>query len=180
MTLEELNRRLLETFALVGQDIVTPKIPSKTLRDALELIIDVPGLEARLFIPHYWAEFLHDGRPGFSAPAGRFLVFYSNPADDPRRTGGRPERASLEPHLTEDQFFGGLEQNRINQEQGRSPHMFVVQSVGPADGTPFFEEGLSGLADAASGEIFRELDTFVQGVIDEKHLFDEGTASFGP
>lgn len=177
LDLAELNRRLLETFAQVGKEIVLPQIPSRTLREALQIIIDEPGLESRLFIPHYWAVYLHDGRPGFSAPAGKSLVFFNDPEDDPRIFGTTsPERASQTRHLTREEFLEGLERNSIRRQSGQTPFMFVVTSVRKAAGNPFFERGLDGLAAAAETEVFRELDIFVQKTIDDFELHDRFTA----
>ena len=177
MDFAELNRRLLETFALVGEQIVLPQIPSRTLQAALQLIIDEPEMEARLFIPHYWAVYLHDGREGFSAPAGKSLIFYANPEDDPRIAGTTsPERASATRHLSRKEYEDGLERNALHHELGEKPFMYVLKSVGPAAGNPFFERGLDSLASSAEDEVFRELDNFVQRTIDDENLHDRFTA----
>lgn len=152
------QRELARVKRLVG---------SRTLREAMQLIVRENEGAADLFVPHYWAVYYHDGRNGFAAGAGKKLVFFANKNDDPRLRGGRyPVREAQVRRLTRDQFFDGLEINRQRAERGLGPYMYVVDAVGPSKPRPFFEQLEQGAAARADRvvprvfekELLRELD----------------------
>lgn len=161
--------RIAEMIALQARDRVLPQIESDTLRAALEIIIETAsdGARARLHIPHYWAVYYHDGRRGFSAPAGGFLVFYEDARDDPRLKGGRPVTEADVRHLTKGEFVEGLKCNRARKLAGEVPFMHVVKSVGPADPHPFFTDGMVGFSEEVAPEVFREFDAYMRSVARE-------------
>lgn len=165
---------LEEILRIYGQDElerVRTLIGSSTLREAVELVLE-PQLgdvtEARLFIPHYWAVYYHDGRSGFEASPGHFLVYFADPEDDPRLDGGYPVRETDVRRLTREEFFDGLERNREEAEAGRGPFMFVVRSVGPSSGHPFFDQLAVGAAERMDQIAEFAIDAFVQEQIDEE------------
>jgi hypothetical protein len=143
-------------------------IGSSTLRAALTLVVEPQLGQASLFLPHYWAEFYHDGREGFSAPGGRFLVYFADPEDDPRIEGGYPVRAAEIRRLTRDEFYAGLAENEVRALDGAEPFMFVLRSVGPAPAHPFFDELAAGAAERADFLAELAIDQFVQDNIDEE------------
>lgn len=111
-------------------------IPSDTLRRSLVVVkpTGLPNdLEARL--PHYWAKILHNGRGPVSANpssgGSKFLLFYRNPADDPRLSRGRPRRVSQ------------IRKGNINPKQLRADlkagKAVLTKNVGPARGRFFFD-----------------------------------------
>lgn len=165
-----------ELLRLYGADelaLVRTMIGSSTLRDAARLVIG-PQLgpdgeaSAAIVIPHYWAVYYHDGRGGFAAPEGRFLVYFADADDDPRLDGGYPVRAQDIVRLTRAQFYDGLARNRERAEAGEGPFMFVVRSVGPAGAHPFFDRLAEGAA--LRMDLFAEfaIDSFVQENLDEE------------
>jgi hypothetical protein len=143
-------------------------IGSSTLREAAALIVEPQLGSARIVVPHYWAVYYHDGRGAFAAPAGRFLVYFADPDDDPRLEGGRPVREADARRLTREQFLAGLEENEARAAVGAGPFMFVVRSVGPAGAHPFFDQLADGAAFRADFLAQLAIDQHVQDSIDEE------------
>jgi len=166
MNREQLYQDILDRIGQEEISRVESLIGSKTLRDALELLVDAQAGEARLFIPHYWAEFYHDGRGSVSPVDARWIVFFTNPADDPRLAGGYPVRTTDIVRLTKAQWDEGLAINAERRATGGPPYMIVVPRVGPAGAHPFFEELSSGAADRAGPLVIEVLDVFLQDLID--------------
>jgi len=81
--------------------------------------------------PYYWAVYYHDGRGAIRARPGHKLVYFRSPDLDPRIPNRRyPVRATDIRRLTKQQFYRFLR----NPASG----MIVRDSVGPAEGDPFF------------------------------------------
>lgn len=163
---EDAIEELLHTYGQSELELVRTFIGSQTLRAAATLIVDAQQGRADIFIPHYWAVYYHDGREGFEAPGGRFLVYFSDPSDDPRIEGGYPERVSEVRHLTREEFREGLRQNDLAFDRGDVPFMFVVRAVGPAAGHPFFDILAQGAAVRMDQFAFFALDAYVQENLD--------------
>lgn len=150
----KLIRKVLETLGDAAMRKAGPQIPYKTLRKALNLFLLPDNQTARVQIPHYWALYVHDGRPPFNMPAGRYMVWFNNPADDPRLRGRpTPVRASDLRRLTRDQFIEGMFHNRIRQQAGDEPFMVVTNRI--RKGTPaipFFSNsgGMAGFVNEAN------------------------------
>lgn len=159
---------LLQLYGESELEQVRRLIGSSTLRDAARLIVESQAGLATIFIPHYWAEFYHDGRDGFEAPSGHFLVYFADPDDDPRISGGYPVRESDVRHLSREEFYAGLARNTEAAEAGGTPFMFVVRSVGPADGHPFFDELAQGAAARMDQFASFALDAYVQENLDSE------------
>lgn len=139
-------------LARMGAEIVRPHIPSKTLQRALEIRTAAPrtsrGVRRVLYIDHYWAVYVHDGR---RAPFGpglppSFLIWFRNPKDDPRLNNGvTPPRAAQLRHLTYEEFKYWLARYR----EGDPRVIFRGPSLGPGSrqvnkstpGAYFFENG---------------------------------------
>lgn len=155
----------------VGEDslrIVRARIGSRTLREALRLVVDESLLQGRLVIPHYWAVYYHDGRGSISPVNATKLVFFADPRDDPRIRAGYPVRASQIRRLTKRQYEQGLEINRERAALGQRPFMFVVDRVGPAAGRPFFDELAQGAAGRAGPTVLRIFDAYMQEQVDSE------------
>lgn len=133
----------------------------------MQVIVDAGVPSARLFIPHYWAVYIHDGRGPIPPDGNRLLVYFANPKDDPRIQGGYPERVSQIRKLSRTEFHAGLAENAEHKRLGLSPFMFVLKSVGPAAGTPFFTSGMVGLVGEVTPQVAAQFDTFIQGIVDE-------------
>lgn len=151
--------------------IIRPAIPSKRLRDRLQVRIKPRGLKGDLFLPQFWAVIHHDGRRGFGPRGAKFLVYFVDPDDDPR--GPTPDRASDQVRLSRSQFQDALAKNdsleASNPGAGPFQHMIIVKTpdgdparVGPARGTPFFQ-GVAAkrFESSVDGIVFRELDAFI-------------------
>ena len=129
----------------VAASIIRPTIPSSILRRALR--VERREYGAALHIPHYFAWLLHDGRDAIVLGRGQQMIFFPNPADDPR--GTIHERESGRPRLTHQQFLAFAAENRRRAVFGIGPIMIVTKRVKGAPGRPFFEEA-SGVADATA------------------------------
>ena len=154
----------------IGRDAlreIRPRIGSTTLREALRLIVNESEARADLFIPHYWAEFYHDGRAGFSVGPGKYLVFFDRAQDDPRLVNGQyPERRSELRRLTREEFKRGLKINNLRRANGGRPFMYVVQQVRRQRPRPFFDDFARGHAERAGPEIARLFDQHIQRLVD--------------
>jgi len=160
-----------ELLRLYGEDelaLVRPLIGSSTLRAAVRLIVDAQAGSAVLFIPHYWAVYYHDGRDGFGASNASVLVFFADPDDDPRLEGGYLVRESEIRRLSREEFYAGLAENELRAAEGEPPFMFVVPSVGPAAGHPFFDQLAVGAAARMDQFASFAIDSFVQENVDEE------------
>lgn len=155
-------------------------IGSKTLREAIRLIVDSNEGRAELYIPHYWAVYYHDGRRGFGPILASKLVFFADPRDDPRLAGGYPERDFDIRTLTREEYEAGLEENAARRKAGQPPFMLVVDSVGPAAAHPFFDQLASNAANRADLPVRRALDDAIQGLVDDDALVkpERGSADF--
>ena len=162
MPVGEFKRRLLRALCVIAAAQASSHIPSKTLRRALRYVI-ASNKRAYLYIPHYWALYVHDGRLPFSMPPGKYLVWFRNPALDPRLKGGQtPERANRLLHLSPAEFKSWLEKNKEARAQGLPPPMIVVRQIHKATrGTFFFDNnvGMKGYAAKAS----KAVGPFVRG-----------------
>lgn len=121
---------------------------SKTLREALRVIPTENGFT--LNVPHYWAQWFHDGRGPVTARPGHKLVFYKNPADDPRIQGGYPVRLSQVRRLTKAEFYRDL----------RAGKLIVADRVGPQGANEFMGDALTlragQLIAAASAQVLQQ------------------------
>jgi len=103
---------LIRAFLGLGKARSITKIPSKQLIEGLEAIELSDGVGI-LHIPHYWAAYVHDGRPPVTPQTASFLVWFKNPAEDPRYPGGRyPVYRRDIKRLSQAQFKAGLARNR--------------------------------------------------------------------
>lgn len=169
---------LLKQLALKAYAYAAPHISSKTLRRAMR-IVRLSDTATSLYIPHYWALYVHDGRGPFSASAGRYLVWFRDPGEDPRLAGSggqTPERASQLRHLGPDEFRFWLDQNRIAREEGQQPPMIVVRAVRKGTRGDFFFDntvGMLGFVDKASSEVAPIVQAWLTSQLkDVQHIKD--------
>jgi len=160
-TAEGIVRSALQWLALAAKQKVKPLIPSATLADALEIsniaarssrtisaaLAGRRISEIRLTIPHYWAVYIHDGRPAFGPRRATFLVWFTDPDDDPRLAGGFPVRYSDVKRLTKEQFHEGLRINAQRRAVGATLYMHIARSRRGDPPRRFFSEGLAGFVD---------------------------------
>ena len=137
-SIDSFVRRLADEMAALGAGIAKKGIPSKTLKQGLQIVKDSDG-DRVLYIPHFWAIYVHDGRGAIKMPKGSFMVFFRDPANDPRRQKGKtPVRANELRRLTQSEFQRGLELNRIARKVGATPYMYVTPYVKGVQGSFFF------------------------------------------
>ena len=112
----------------------------------------------QLHIPHYWAVYYHDGRRGFGPDTKKVLVWYKNPAKDPRREpDGGPVRAKNIIPLDEKQFRDAKEGNEL----------YIRRRVGPAAGKHFFTKGMRPFVTQAGPIARQALDDLILGGLRE-------------
>lgn len=106
-----------------------PKIPSATLQNNIRVRRNPSGSGHQMYLPHYWAIYIHEGRGPVTPKEKLYLVWFRNPKDDPRirKTYGvkRPPR-SLKP--SEWKFWNG--ENAKAKRAGQPVPMIVTQFAG--------------------------------------------------
>lgn len=176
-----LTKRILARAGRAGLRRVKPEIPSKVLRRACrfqETKETVLGSSGQLYIPHYWAVILHDGRRAVRTRGRKFLVWYKNPRQDPRLQGGKTparyaDRGKLQ--LTPQQFREELKKGRI----------IVSQKSRAVKGKPFFGnkpgEGMYGFEQEVSlialEEIRKEMREFTKPPTAREVIASQASAS---
>lgn len=133
--MSKVSDKIVDACAVRIAEIARAACQSKTLRAAIRVVPQEDGFV--LNVPHYWAVFYHDGRGPVVAAPGKKLVYYKNPADDPRIAGGYPVRLSQVRRLSKAEFYRDL----------RAGKLVVVDSVGPAPPHEFMGDALTAKAD---------------------------------
>ncbi len=165
--------RVLGRLVRRAMRLVRPKIPSATLRSMLQgLVVNGRGI---LFLPHYWAVYVHDGRGVVTPKRAKWLVWFPEIQNDPRVAGGAdyPVRVNQIRRLTRAQWLAGLAENRRRRAAGLEPYMVVSKRSGPARGVPFFE--MLRLEPEAADIVEPELDRLMARLADE--ISETSTAS---
>lgn len=104
MKYKRLLPHLAEELSKKAYQQALQSIRSKQLRRTLSRV-NVSDSVWKLHIPQYWAVYLHDGRGPVSPKAATFLVWFRNPKNDPRLSGGQsPLRAAQTRRLSKSQF----------------------------------------------------------------------------
>ena len=163
-------------IARIGIRFVRPKIltpnglghGSRTLAEAMQILQQQQGLRrhiAGIYIPHFWAVYLHDGRGAVTPKQARVLVWYKDRREDPRLQGGHtPERAHGIPRLTKQQF----------QRDRLAGRLVVAKKSGPTVGNPFFENspggGMYGFARMVGPLIAADFSSLVKSLLSAEGL----------
>ena len=118
-----------------------PHIPSKTLQEAMTIHEPVKG-HGFLEIPHYWAQFVHDGRGGMigsDVSKSGVLIWFRDIADDPRIAPGQtPERVDQLRHLTQAEMTYWIAKSYQARKAGLPEPMVVRRVVRGGVGGAFF------------------------------------------
>lgn len=143
------------------------KIPSKTLRTFMYIEHYRGENKGYVVVPHYWADYYHNGRGNVYASPSGMLVYYKDPKDDPRIASGYPVTKRGVKRLSPNRF----------REDARAGKLIVVKSVGPAIVKhPFFDDssalGMSGFKQRAEAIVNRESDIYVRNLLQSKKLLD--------
>lgn len=166
MNREALYDRILTELGEAELERVRVLIGSKTLRAALDLLVDASEGTAHLVVPHYWAVYYHDGRGAVVPRSASKLVFFEDPLlNDPRLAGRFPERASEVRRLTREEYEEGLARNAERRVAGLPPFMFVVDAVGPSRPRPFFDQLANNAANRAGPTVSRIFDEHIQELV---------------
>jgi hypothetical protein len=165
---------LLDKLLTAADQVIRPQIPSRRLRPRLQKVFDLSkARRARggLFLSPFWAVMLHDGHRAFGPKNAKFLVYFVNEHDDPRKP--TPDRLAEVRRLTKDEFIAGMDRNRelaaVNPGGGPMQHMIVVKTqtgrpgrVGASPATNFFSEGGKAFEAQVDSIVFKELDAFIR------------------
>lgn len=186
-TVQEFYDILLRRIGEMALEEVRPSIPSATLQDSLVLEVSSNLVQpmAVLFLPQFWAVFVHDGRGPVSPVEKTWLVWFQNPQDDPRTNGGRnyPVRASDVRRLTKAEWDAGVRENNRRRAAGQEPYMIVTKHSGPVvppQSFEFFEKGMETFGDRAAPVILEEFDKYVRGLWKPRAARDGGSFTSGP
>lgn len=171
-SVESFYERLLRRIGERAFDRAKPQIQSETLQKSLVLEISTSLAEPRavLYLPHHWAVYVHDGRGPVRPVEKRWLVWFQNPADDPRTAGGRnyPVRASDARRLSPAEWEMGMLENAARRAAGQEPYMIVTKLSGPVTFPKhfeFFTKGMEGFGDTVGDIVGEELDSFVSSLL---------------
>lgn len=129
--MSEVVDRIVNAIAEPIANVSRAMCESKTLRQALRVERTEDGFV--LSVPHYWAAFYHNGRGTVNARPGHKLVYYKNPAEDPRIAGGYPVRLSDVRKLTRSEFYRDLKAGKL----------VVTERVGPSGPNEFMGDALT-------------------------------------
>lgn len=163
---ETFQHRLLGLLADEAIRWVRPYLStkSKTLAESLTKRFDLSGpSRVDVYLPHYWAVYVHDGRKPFSKQ--KFMLWFRDPKDDPRLRGGYPVRRSGVRRLSRRQFYYWLQKNKEALAAGEPPPMIVTKVIRKATPpTRFFENdgGMKGFPDRAGEIVKREFSQHVK------------------
>lgn len=163
---ERFVARLTRRIGELGVDYARPSVSeaSSTLGRALEFILDAPK-RGRLFITHYWALYIHDGRGPFGPRNSQNLVWFRDPKQDPRLINGEtPARASKLRHLTRLAYQEARRLNSLHLARGGSVDtlpVIVTKRVDRATpAQPFFSNepggGMAGFGQTVAFPAARE------------------------
>lgn len=148
-------------------------IPSGTLRNAMVVLrvkSNKSGAAYKLFIPHYWATYVHDGRGTVRPRRGKWLVWFKDARKDPRNYGGYPIRLS---------DASALEMPSQEFRRKKS-EMIFSKSAKPMRGSFFFsnQQKMSGFSRVLGPALVtRSLDNAVVNYLGDLWNMDE-TVSF--
>lgn len=152
----------IEVLKGKAMEFLRVSIPSSTLKKALTASYrKLPrGHQILVHIPHYWAEYYHDGSGPVTMPKGKYMVWFKNPADDPRLKGGLPVKRSdvRKLNLSRERFTQLIKDEKIiiRQHVGRRRGTFFTRGAYRLWG-PWVREELRKAALREVIEIFKPL-----------------------
>lgn len=101
---------------------------------------------------YYWVRFVNDGRRAISLTKPRQMIFFKDPADDPRLTSDYPKRLSTRRKLTHDEFKKAREAGLL----------IVTQKVDRVAPTRFLEAGISAARDLVPRRVLETIQEDVR------------------
>lgn len=189
MSQDDMLTRILERLLEAAAAYALPSIPSRTLQDSLEQIVDVNTVlsgyavaEGRLYLDPYWAVYVHDGRNSIAkAP----LIWFDNPTDDPRLVpNGVISRVDEFRSLTKQEFSYWMRRNREAWANGlKGPMNVVWGGVKNVVGSYFFDNniGMAGFQPIAEQIVSEEFRNYLEEAVPElfEYVEDPATAFIG-
>lgn len=162
-TIKQFEAALTLRIAEIAYAVALPAVAraSRQLAQALDKRIIGPG-RIKLHLPQHWAKYLNDGHGLILPRGGRVLVWFRNPADDPRLNQGiSPAFSEVVKHLTPQEFYDGLARNRESPED---PPMIIAAYSGPTIGKRFFDNnfGMAPLVQIVNQEMPRFMKQHVE------------------
>lgn len=159
-SLKKFARDLARVLAEDARRSIAPRIKNDVLREALR--VESLKNTASLFIPHYWAVYVHDDRGPFGPRRAQLLVWFADPDDDPRLRGGYPVRYRDVRRLTKEQFQFGLRENARRLNAGQGPYM-IVKRYEPSTrrGEFFFTIGAKDFERGVDVKVLSEFDALI-------------------
>lgn len=157
--------RILRGIANLAIQRARANCQSRTLRRAIEATALGPRSWA-VGVPHFWAPYFHDGRGGFTMPRPgrprpRIAVWFKNPRNDPRLSGGYPVLPTDVRHLSKSQFRAAIARDQV----------IVARRIGPTAKplNPFLKRAFTGIVEGGAGdvaaiEVSRTVMSAVRGV----------------
>jgi hypothetical protein len=164
--IEETLRKLALKLGERAKIEVLPQIPSEALRNGLRLLQRHSSTGAELFIPHYWAIYVHDDRQPFGPRRAKVLVWFADPKDDPRRPND-VVRFSDWRSLKRQEFLDGIQRNIQRKSVGLPAFMFVRKFQPHArEGAEFFSKGLGSFERSPQTDdlVFKMVDGYARKV----------------
>lgn len=141
--------QLLTIIARKAKQNIEAFIPERRfgrLKRSIRFIVTGDGVT--IYSLYYWARFVNDGRGKIEAPAGKVLVFFKDPEDDPRIATDYPRKPESVKRLR-------LSKARFRALR-KSGDLIVTRSVGPASALNFLAPGIQKTRQEARG-VFRDL-----------------------
>ena len=143
-SIREVKLEMARALAIIAERVITPKIPSQTLRKSMQFEINRRGVN--IFWPQFWAVYVDQGRAAQRRNGG-FYIFFPNPDDDPRGrdrgAGGRLRPRALRPS----EFDAIVEENRRRQTANPAGGPFqlavLARSTAAVKGAFFLERSLA-------------------------------------
>jgi hypothetical protein len=175
MDAELFTRDLVSIIGDMAMTKCAGSIPSSQLLQAMRFV-PIDSAHGQIYIPHYWAIYVHDGRGPFGPTKGTYLCWFRNPADDPRLDAGRQvERHANVRHLTPEQWLYWLKMNRVARALGNDPPMIVTRYVSKSTPpTNFFLNtgGMAGLREQVQAEINPLVQEYFHDLLDAEGLLN--------
>ncbi len=177
--IDQMVSRMLDRLLEAGAAWARPSIPSTTLQQSLETIVDDidDGVaKGRLYIDQYWAIYVHDGREStswlsFFRDRNKPLIWFRNVNDDPRLApNGVITRYDEWRPLTKQEFRYWNRRNREAIKYGLPPPMVIHWGdVKAVHGSFFFDNriGMAGFRPIADNIIREELLNYLSGELKE-------------
>jgi hypothetical protein len=121
---------------------------------------------SRIYLDHYWARFVHDGRGKMSGPPrdSQFYVWYKDRKEDPRlsASGGYPRRFREVRKLTKEEFIADKKAGKLVWVDMRLGAGRVHSGVAPS---PFFSNdsggGMKGFSKTAGSIVAPRWSTYL-------------------